>query len=302
VSGRCRDPRPDGSAPRVTYMADEVAGRGEAAMMRSASQGYARGILGALLVSVPLLLTMEMWWLGFYLPPHRLLLFLTLNFGLLVLLEYYSGFQKGHVKVWEEVQDALDAYAIGLLVATVVLFLFGIVNAGMSLREVAGKIILEAIPLSIGASIAISVFGDHDARRERRKRRAGFWGSQLIGVAGATYFGFNVAPTEEPVVVALGLLWWHALLLILFGLLLTHAILYSVGFAGGYRLPGGTNWWRSLLESGVVSYVVALLVTAFLLWVFGRIDGDTGLEPALKMIVTLGFVNALGSAAAKLII
>jgi putative integral membrane protein (TIGR02587 family) len=274
----------------------------EAAKVRSALRGYARGVLGALLVSIPLLLTMEMWLLGFSLPPLRLLLFLAANFMLLVLLEYYSGFQKGRVYLWEEVQDALDAYAIGLLVAAVVLFLLGVVDGGMSLREVAGKIILEAIPLSIGASIAISVFGDHDVQRERRKRRAGFWGSQLIGVAGAAYFGFNVAPTEEVIVIGLGLLWWHALLLMLFGALLTHAILYSVGFAGGFRLPGGTDWWRSLLESGVVSFAVALVVTTFLLWVFGRIDGATGLAPALHMIVTLGFVNALGSAAAKLII
>ncbi|MEX2541458.1 MAG: TIGR02587 family membrane protein [Trueperaceae bacterium] len=270
--------------------------------LRSALRGYSRGVFGALLVSMPLLATMEMWWLGFTMPPLKLLVFLVANFGLLILLEYYSGFQKGHVLFWEEVQDAVDAYGIGLLVAVVVLFLFGVIDGSMSFREVAGKVILEAIPLSIGASIAISVFGDHDARRERRKRRAGFWGSQLIGLAGATYFGLNIAPTEEPVMIALGLLWWHAILLVLFGLLLTHAIVYSVGFAGGYRLPGGTTWWASLLRTGTVSYVGALAVTAFLLWVFGRIDSETALVPSLHMIVTLGFVNALGSAAAKLII
>lgn len=259
-------------------------------------------MLGALLVSMPLLATMEMWWLGFTIPPLKLLLFLTVNFGLLILLEYYSGFQKGHVLFWEEVQDAVDAYGIGLLVAVVVLFLFGVIDWSMSLREVVGKVLIEAIPLSIGASIAISVFGDHDARRERRKRRAGFWSSQLIGVAGATYFGLNIAPTEEPVMIALGLLWWQAVLLLLFGLLLTHVILYSVDFAGGYRLPGRISWLGTLVRTGTISYAVALVVTAFLLWTFGRIGSETALLPSLNMIVTLGFVNSLGSAAAKLII
>lgn len=258
--------------------------------------------MGALLVSMPLLATMEMWWLGFTIPPFRLLLFLVANFALLIVLEYYSGFQKGHVRLWEEVQDAVDAYGIGLLVAVIVLFLFGVIGPGMSLREVAGKVILEAIPLSIGASIAMSIFGDQDGHRERRKRRAGFWGSQLIGLAGAAYFGFNVAPTEEPVMIGLGLSWWHAVLLVLFGLLLTHAIVYSVGFAGGHALPGGRSWWGSLLRAGVVSYTGALLVTVCLLWLFGRIDVVTGLTPSVHMIVTLGFINALGSAAAKLII
>lgn len=270
--------------------------------LHSALRGYARGVLGAMLVSVPLLATMEMWWMGFVIPPFRLLLFITANFALLVVLEYFSGFQKGHVSLLEEVQDAVDAYAIGVLVAVLVLFLFGVIAPGMSFREVAGKVIIEAIPLSIGASISISVFGQRDARRESRKRRAGFWESQLIGVAGAAYFGFDVSPTEEPVLIALGLSWWQAVLLVLFGLLLTHAIVFSVGFAGSYELPGGRSWWSSLLRTGVVSYTTALLVTACLLWLFGRIDLTTGLTPALHMIVTLGFINSLGSAAAKLII
>jgi putative integral membrane protein (TIGR02587 family) len=269
---------------------------------RSALRGYGRGLLGALLVSMPLLATMEMWWLGFTIPPLRLLLFVVANFVLLIVLEYYSGFQKGHVRLWEEVQDAVDAYGMGLLVALVVLFLFGVIELGMSWREIAGKTIIEAIPLSIGASIAISLFGEHDARREWRKRSAGFWGTQSIGLAGATYFGFNVAPTEEPVMIALGISWWHALLLVLFGLSITHAVVYSVGFSGSHRLPGGTVFWAAFLRTGVVSYLGALLVTAFLLWMFGRIDGSTGLTPAIHMIVTLGFINALGSSAAKLII
>lgn len=268
----------------------------------SALRGYSRGVLGALLVSVPLLATMEMWWMGFLIPPFRLLIFLAANFALLVVLEYFSGFQKGHVRLWEEVQDAVDAYGIGLLVAAVVLFLFGVIGPGMSFREVAGKIIVEAIPLSIGASIAISVFGERDASRERRKRRAGFWGSQLIGVAGAAYFGFNVAPTEEPVMIGLGLDWWQALLLIVAGLSLTQAIVYSVGFAGSHRLPPGLVGWGALLRSGVVSYALTLLVTLFLLWMFGRIDANTAAIPALYMTVTLGFINSLGAAAAKLII
>ncbi|HEX7004098.1 MAG TPA: TIGR02587 family membrane protein [Trueperaceae bacterium] len=270
--------------------------------LSSALRGYARGVLGAMLVSIPLLATMEMWWLGFLIPPFRLLFFLLANFALLVVLEYFSGFQKGHVRLLEEVQDAVDAYGIGLLVATVVLFLFGVIGPGMSLREIAGKIIIETIPLSIGASIAVSVLGEKDPTNERRKRRAGFWGSQVIGVAGAVYFGFNVAPTEEPVIIGLGLTWWHAVLLLVIGLLLTHAIVFSVGFAGSYRIPGGRTWWGSLLRTGVVSYTLALGVSALMLWLFGRIDDSTGLTPALHMIVTLGFVNSLGSAAAKLII
>jgi hypothetical protein len=59
-----------------------------------AVRGYGRGVLGALLVSMPLLA----WWLGFYIPPLKMLLFLAVNFGLLVILKYYSGFQLRHLR------------------------------------------------------------------------------------------------------------------------------------------------------------------------------------------------------------
>jgi uncharacterized membrane protein len=43
--------------------------------------GLARAFGGAILFSFPMLMTMEMWWLGFYIDPFRLALFiLLLNF------------------------------------------------------------------------------------------------------------------------------------------------------------------------------------------------------------------------------
>src|SRR4051812_3546043 len=41
---------------------------------RQMLQGLARGLGGAILFALPLLMTMEMWWLGFYLSAWRLLL------------------------------------------------------------------------------------------------------------------------------------------------------------------------------------------------------------------------------------
>lgn len=286
----------------------------ERAGVAASAKAYARGAGGALLVGTPLLLTMEMWWGGFVIPPHRLLVFYLANFVVLLALEHYSGFRE-EGSFLEEFIDAVEALGIGTVVAAIMLFVTAVLDDGLSPRAILGMIILEAIPLSIGASVAISLLaggnggeeddgedGENAGKAERERREAGFWGTQIIGVAGALYFGFNVAPTEEPMMIGLRMTWWHAVLLLLVSLAVVHAILYAVDFRGSERLPQGHGWWRSLVGLGSVSYATAALVALFLLWVFGRIGPDTGLLAALQMTIALAFVTSIGSAAGRLII
>ena len=273
------------------------------------AKAYARGAGGALLVGTPLLLTMEMWWSGFAIPPQRILLFYLANFVVLLALEHYSGFRE-EGSFLEEVIDAIEALGIGTVVAAIMLYVTAVIDDGLGAGAVLRTIILESIPLSIGASVAISLLGGDaesewngdELRAKRERREAGFWGTQAIGVAGALYFGFNVAPTEEPMTIGLRMTWWHTIVLLLVSLAVVHAILYAVGFRGSERLPEGHGWWRSLVGLGSVTYTVAALVALFLLWVFGRIGPDTGFFAALQMTIALAFVTSLGSAAGRLII
>lgn len=279
------------------------------------AKAYARGAGGALLVGTPLLMTMEMWWGGFTIPPQRLLVFYLANFVVLIALEHYSGF-RDEGSFLEEVIDAFEALGIGTIVAAVMLYVTAVLDEDRSASVLLAVIILESIPLSIGASVAISLLGggggggggngggegEDGAKAKRERREAGFWGTQAIGVAGALYFGFNVAPTEEPMLIGLRMTWWHAILLLLLSLLIVHAILYAVGFRGSERLPEGRGWWRTLVGMGSVSYASAALVALFLLWVFGRIGPGTGLLATIQMTIALAFVTSLGSAAGRLII
>ena len=54
----------------------------------------ARGSAGAIVFCFPLLMTMEMWWLSFTIPPPRLVLLVIFTTPLLALLSYYSGFDE----------------------------------------------------------------------------------------------------------------------------------------------------------------------------------------------------------------
>jgi uncharacterized membrane protein len=113
-------------------------------------------------------------------------------------------------------------------------------------------------------------------------------------------FGFGLAPTDEPMMIGLRLPWHHALALVAASLFQVHAIVYAVGFKQHER--DERAWWRKLLREGIGAYAVALIVAAYLLWTFGRIDAHTGLVACVYQTVTLGFITSLGAAAGELLI
>jgi len=72
----------------------EGASRGTASRAKGARDvfaGLARGFGGSILFALPLLMTMEMWWLGSYLGATRILLLMAVLFPILVGVAYYIG-------------------------------------------------------------------------------------------------------------------------------------------------------------------------------------------------------------------
>jgi hypothetical protein len=68
-------------------------------------------------------MTMEMWWLGFYMDRFRLILLALLNVPLLTALSYHAGFEETF-SLRDDLIDAFVAYAVGVVAATAVLSLF----------------------------------------------------------------------------------------------------------------------------------------------------------------------------------
>src|SRR5687767_1476702 len=78
--------------------------------------GLARACAGAFIFAFPLLMTMEMWWLGFYMDRLRLALLLCLHLPLLFGLAHRIGFDESiHWK--ENLRDTFIAYAVGCAIA-----------------------------------------------------------------------------------------------------------------------------------------------------------------------------------------
>ena len=279
-----------------------------AAAARQTSTEYAKGLArasaGALIFAFPLLMTMEMWQLGFSANPLRLGLFLALGLPLLFALSYYAGFRETFS--WhDDLLDALAAYAVGFVASAALLVLFGVITAGMPASEIIGKVSIQALPAAIGALLARTQLrqggreGKDDAPPE--ERRSGYLSELFLMSVGALFIAFNVAPTEEMILIAHQMTPWHTLVLALASLAVLHALVFSVGFAGQEEGHGSGSGLRTFLHFTIAGYGLALLVSLYVLWTFGRADG-VGLVSTIKTVVVLGFPASLGAAAARLLV
>ena len=262
--------------------------------------GLARAFAGAVVFGLPLLMTMEIWWLGFTMDPLRLALFQVLFFPFLVLLSWHAGFEPTFS--WrDDVVDALVAYAVGIIASALVLAVLGLLDRGRSAREMAGMVALQAVPASIGALLAQSQFGDQQAADRPEHGGEGYASDLFVMAVGAIFLAFNVAPTEEMLVIAQRMTEWHAIVLVLVSVAGIHAFVYGVSFRGEGSRTGNAPRHHLFFRYSVVGYVLACALSAFVLWCFGRLDG-MGLLAGLKAVLVLGFPASIGAAAARLIL
>ena len=267
---------------------------------RAFALGLARAFAGAIIFCLPILMTMEMWQIGVAMPPLRLLLLLLLSLPLLVGLSAVAGFERT-VDLKNDVLDAFVALAVGTAASVAILFLLAVLRADHSLTEIVGRVGLQVVPASIGALLAQVQLGGHDEAEEQRREDAGYAGAIFLMAVGALFLSFNIAPTEEIVLIAARMTTWHALGVVAVSLLVMHAFVYAVEFHGQAQVPEGTPVWSVFLRYTVVGYAVVLVISTYILWTFGRLDGVTGAE-LVSMVLVLGFPGAVGAAAARLIL
>lgn len=270
-------------------------------------KALARAFAGAVIFGIPIMMTMETWELGATLDRARLAAFVVFVLPLLVGLVYLSGFEKA--RSWlQVVMDAVTAYLVALVAATVVLVAFRIVWAGMSLDEIVGKLVLQASAGSFGAVLAHGTLAESDDEEDGEggghkedEEQPGYFAELLLMGAGAVYLALNIAPTEEIRLLAARMGAGLVLGLMGISLLLMHAFVYAVEFRGQEAAPEGTPMWSIVLRFTVVGYVLAFLISLYVLWCFGRIE-QVAAAPALMMAAVLGFPASVGASSARLIL
>ena len=142
---------------------------------------------------------------------------------------------------------------------------------------------------------------DDSEESEERRRPSTYWSQLFLMSAGALFLGFNVAPTEEMLLIAYIMEPGRVLAMVALSLAVMHAFVYAVEFHGQASRPMGATVASEFVRLTVVGYALTLLISAYVLWTFGRTDG---LDAAVlaRATVVLGFPASIGAAAARLIL
>ena len=252
-----------------------------------------------MIFALPMLMTMEMWALGFHVDPWRLALLLALMVPLLVRLSRYGGIRT--TQSWrDDLADALVVVGMAALATALILALFGVITADMPLRDVLGKVGLQTFPAAIGAMLARNQLGERAARREQDAQERTWHGELFLMGIGALFLSLNISPTEEVVLIAYKMNIWQEIALLLGTIILMHIFVYRLEMRGSARHGAGGRILAIFLRFTLAGYALVLLVSCYTLWTFGRMDG-TGPAEIASAVVVLSFPGAIGASAARLI-
>jgi putative integral membrane protein (TIGR02587 family) len=275
----------------------------------------ARAASGGLVFGVPLLYTMEVWWIGSHTEPHEMLLVLGLLLVPLMALNMTAGFRTvRQVRAADALGDSVEALAIGIVVTTLVLVVLRQITWDTPPSVVLGRVVNECIPFCLGIGVARFVLeGDPgmaddendddglaaDGTTEHRElnSNAADVGATALGAA---FIGLSIAPTDEVPMLASAMTPAWQVLVVIASLVVSYVIVFVAGFSGQDRRHRQEGVFQHPLTETLVTYLVALGVAAALLATFQR---ELSPPPTLLAhVVVLGFPAAVGGAIGRLAI
>ncbi|MDB5421646.1 MAG: family rane protein, partial [Brevundimonas sp.] len=161
---------------------------------------------------------------------------------------------------------------------------------------------IQAIPGAIGALLARRQLSGGDgqtgAGSDGDEDQASYLGELFLMAVGALFLALNLAPTEEMILIGYKATPWHAFAILIVSLILLHVVVFTAGFAGQEEQDRPV---AAFFHFTLPGYAIALGVSLFTLWAFGRTDGED-LAGVINTTVVLGLPASVGAAAARLLV
>ncbi|WP_293154852.1 MULTISPECIES: TIGR02587 family membrane protein [unclassified Microcoleus] len=263
-----------------------------------------RGASGGFLFGIPLLYTMEVWWIGSSTKPAQMSIAIVTTFIVVFLLTRTEGFRKTKDIRWRDAAiDSVEAIAIGIVCAAVILFLLREITPDTPLQQALGKIIFEGLPFALGVALASGFLsGDHyqssdsDSEPMINPTLADI-GATLIG---AMIIAFNIAPTDEIPMLAAAISPPWQLAIIAASLLISYGIVFVADFTYQAKRQQHQGIFQSPLSETVMAYLVSLVASAFMLFFFHKLSFDDPWSVWLGYTLVLGLPATVGGAAGRL--
>jgi putative integral membrane protein (TIGR02587 family) len=271
------------------------------------------GASGGFLFGIPLLYTMEVWFIGSYVKPQFLLIILTITFLIILSLNRVEGFRPREGEtLLESIAETVETLAIGISCATLMLLVLGRIDFQTPLSEGLGKIIFEAVPFSFGVIFSRSLLkgeednseSNNDASFSRDAQPVDIWHDTLADfsatLVGALFIAFSIAPTDEIMMLAASASPFKLMIIIIISLLVSYGIVFASNIANYQQRRQQKGLFQSPQAETVVSYLISLIAGMLMLWFFQKVSFSDPWLVWLRYGIILSFPSSIGGAAGRL--
>ena len=271
------------------------------------------GASGGFLFGIPLLYTMEVWFIGSYVKPAILLGILAITFIIILLINRIEGFRpQESATVPGAIAETLETLAIGMVCAGLMLIILKRIDWQTSLTEALGKIIFEGVPFSLGVAFSRSLLNgdseidlDEGKEQDRSKsNRAIAWKDTIADFSatlfGALFIAFSIAPTDEIEVLAASTSAAWLLLIMATSLIISYGIVFASQITNYQQRLQQPGLFQTPQSETVISYLVSLIIGMLMLWFFQKITVSDPWYVWLRYSIVLGLPASIGGAAGRL--
>ncbi|MBW3634772.1 MAG: TIGR02587 family membrane protein [Chloroflexi bacterium] len=274
-----------------------------------AVRGLASGFLGG----IPVVFTVDSWWLGDQDDPLESLILLGFSYVLTLAAVYWIGFHRGPRRRWQYFADALEALALAVLALVAVFWSLGQIGDGQAPSIAVGRIAVTVAPVSLGVAVANHLLARDTSRfdpdeGDATAMRAGVteksWRRTLVelaaSVAGAFFMCLAIVPVDDLAAITTEVPFRNLPFVILLSVIVTYSVVFAAGFTGEAERHAAPGPLQTPFAETVFAYVAALLVCLAVLWLFGRVDEDSAPLEIYAKTVLLAFPASMAAAAGRL--
>lgn len=273
-----------------------------------------RGVAGGMIFGTPVIYTMEVWAEGQLFSPGLLLVITFIIVNLNICFSYFAGLREKHSaeRFVYAVDDGLTSFGLSMVLSLAVLCLINRLDFSEHFRINLGKVLLEASFISVGVtftnfkfkksainSVTRNLIESHPFESTSEKQAKKDLNDLMAAVAGSILYSFNVASTEEIVLIASSLSPLKLMVLLAAELLMCFIVLYASGLRMHVIYDKG-NFFQHPFNETILTASISLTVSGLLLTTvgFGNIHfTDPSFVPTL---IVLGLPAVIGGAAGRL--
>ncbi|MDJ0570135.1 MAG: TIGR02587 family membrane protein [Pleurocapsa sp. MO_192.B19] len=287
---------------------------------RGEIQEIISGASGGFLFGIPLLYTMEVWFIGSYVRPSVLLSVLGITFIIVLLLNRIEGFRPQESETLPgAIAESIETLAIGMVCAALMLIILKRIDLQTALTEALGKIVFEGVPFCLGVSFSRSLLSgdgsvDFNARSSRKSdfnkkrnlsnQRKIVWRDTLADfvatIIGALFIAFSIAPTDEVTVLAASATSGWLLIVIAASLLISYGIVFASEITNYQQRYQQQGLFQTPQSETIISYIISLIAGMLMLWFFQKVTFSDPWFIWLRYSIILGLPASIGGAAGRL--